>query len=252
LELALWEAAGGRSQFAMVDVRLLGPEISDPATNDEALSYLRVAVMDPDAEKVGRRFSGAAVELALSSYPGFFLTTPPGEATAYAVFWPATIPAHLVPMRVVMDDREWEVSSVPPGAKSQASSLKSQASDSERHAMDPASLTRVPLGSIAGARSGDKGGNANVGFWVRTSEQYRWMEQYLTTDRLHTLMPEANGLEIDRYELPNLLALNFVLRGLLGDGVSSSTRTDPQAKSLGEFLRARWVDVPRVLIGGGQ
>ena len=83
-------------------------------------------------------------------------------------------------------------------------------------------------------------------------ERYRWMEQYLTTDRLHTLMPEADGLEIDRYELPNLLAINFVIHGLLGEGVSSSTRTDPQAKSLGEFLRARWVDVPRVLIEGGQ
>ena len=255
LELALWEVAGGRSQFAMVDVRLLGRETPDPATNDEALSYLRVSVMDPDSEKVGRRFSGAAVELALSSYPGFFLTTPPGEATAYAVFWPATIPADLVPMRVVMDDREWEVSSVAPETKSQVASRKPQVSNSERHvpeAADPSSLTRAPLGIIAGARSGDKGGNANVGFWVRTIDQYRWLEHYLTIDRLHTLMPEANGLEIERYELPYLLALNFVIRGLLGDGVSSSTRTDPQAKSLGEFLRARWVDVPRVLIGGVQ
>ena len=256
LELALWEAAGGRSQFATVDVRLLGEEISDPQSNDQALSYLRVSVMDPDAEKVGRRFSGAAVELALSSYPGFFLTTPPGEATAYAVYWPATIPADLVPMRVVLDDQEWAVSSLAPQSQPQASGLKPQASDSESHRMeytdDPASLTRAPLGSIAGARSGDKGGNANVGFWVRTMEQYRWIERYLTTARLHTLMPEADGLEIDRYELPNLLAINFVIYGLLGEGVSSSTRTDPQAKSLGEFLRARWVDVPRVLIGAGQ
>ena len=263
LELALWEAVGGRSQFAMVDVRLLGShETPDPGTNDEALSYLRVLVMDSDAEKVGRRFSSAAVELALSSYPGFFLTTPPGEGTAYAVFWPATIPADLVPMRVVMDDREWEVGPVAaeakthvPSPKSQVPGPKSQVSDSEGHvteATDPSSLTRVPLGRIAGARSGDKGGNANVGFWVRTIDQYQWIERYLTIDRLHTLMPEANGLEIERYELPNLLALNFVVRGLLGDGVSSSPRTDPQAKSLGEFLRARWVDVPSVLIGGYQ
>ena len=254
LESALWEVAGGQSQFAMVDVRLLGHETVDPANNDEAVSYLRVSVMDPDPEKVGRRFSGAAVELALSSYPGFFLTTPPGEAAPYAVFWPATIPADLVPMRVVMDDREWEVSSVVPEAKQQASSLKPPASHSDRQVMeatdDRSALTRVPLGSIAGARSGDKGGNANVGFWVRKVEEYRWMDQYLTTDRLHAMMPEADGLRIERYELPNLLALNFVVRGLLGEGVSSSSRTDPQAKSLGEFLRARWVEVPRVLIEG--
>jgi hypothetical protein len=61
-------------------------------------------------------------------------------------------------------------------------------------------------------------------------------------------MPEALGLEIDRFELPNLLALNFVIKGLLGEGVSSSVRTDPQAKSLGEFLRARLVQIPQELL----
>ena len=102
-----------------------GQRRQDPRTNDDALSYLRISVKDPDPEKVGRRFSSAAVELALSSYPGFFLTTPPGEATAYAVYWPTTIPASLVPMRVVMNDQEWEVTSVAPETKPQTSNLNS-------------------------------------------------------------------------------------------------------------------------------
>ena len=256
---ALWEAAGPPAQFAAVDVDLIGGETENPRTNDDALAYLRISVKDPDPDKVGRRFSSAAVELALSSYPGFFLTTPPGEATAYAVYWPTTVPASLVPMRVVMEDREWEVTSVVPSARGtetpdtrrQTPDTGTQTSDrppDSAHATQDAPLTTVPLGSIAGARSGDKGGNANVGFWVRNPGAYRWLADYLTVERIRILMPEAAALVIDRHELPNLLAVNFVLHGLLGEGVSSSTRTDPQAKSLGEFLRACWVDVPKDLV----
>jgi hypothetical protein len=103
---------------------------------------------------------------------------------------------------------------------------------------------RVPLGLICGARSGDKGGNANVGLWTRDAAAFGWLRSYLTADRLHALLTEAAGLEIRRFELPNLSALNFVIVGLLGEGVAASTRPDPQAKGLGEYLRSRLVDVP--------
>jgi hypothetical protein len=108
---------------------------------------------------------------------------------------------------------------------------------------------RAPLGRVVGARSGDKGGNANVGVWARTPEAYAWLRQFLTAERLSQLLPEARGLEVERHLLPNLLAVNFVIQRLLGEGVSSSTRSDPQAKSLGEYLRARVVDVPEALLG---
>jgi hypothetical protein len=105
---------------------------------------------------------------------------------------------------------------------------------------------KVPLGTIAGARSGDKGGDANLGVWVRTDAQYRWLVAELTVARLKELLPEAG--EVERYELANLRAVNFVLRGLLGEGVASSTRFDPQAKALGEWLRSRLVDIPEELL----
>ncbi len=105
---------------------------------------------------------------------------------------------------------------------------------------------RKPLGTIAGARSGDKGGDANLGVWVRTREQYEWLEKTLTVEKLKELLPEA--AEVSRYELENLKALNFVLHGLLGEGVASSTRFDPQAKALGEWLRSREVDIPEALL----
>ncbi|HSL25790.1 MAG TPA: acyclic terpene utilization AtuA family protein, partial [Acidimicrobiia bacterium] len=252
LEKALWQVVGDRGQFDAVDVKLIGSHQPDPETNDEALSYLRVTVKDRDPDKVGRRFSRAAVELALSHYPGFFVTSPPGEATSYAVYWPTSIPAALVPMRVSLASQQWEVSSVAPdtGPAPPPAEGGDGGGDSRgpREVSISAGTARLPLGTIAGARSGDKGGNANVGFWVATPEAYRWLSSYLTVDRLHHLLPEAEELRIERYELPNLLALNFVVFGLLGEGVSSSTRTDPQAKSLGEFLRARLVEIPRSLL----
>ena len=108
----------------------------------------------------------------------------------------------------------------------------------------------APLGRLCGARSGDKGGNANVGVWTRDPAAYAWLRAYLTADRLRALLPEAAGLEIRRFELPNLRALNFVIVGLLGEGVAASTRPDPQAKGLGEYLRSRPVDVPAPLLAG--
>jgi hypothetical protein len=100
------------------------------------------------------------------------------------------------------------------------------------------------LGSVVGARSGDKGGDANLGLWARTDPGYAWLRGWLTVDRLRELLPEAADLPVERYELPNLRAVNFVLRGLLGPGVAGSTRFDPQAKALGELLRSRIVDLP--------
>jgi hypothetical protein len=113
----------------------------------------------------------------------------------------------------------------------------------------PGGPTRdAPLGLVAGARSGDKGGNANVGVWARTPEAYAWLERFLTTERLKQLLVEARELEVERHPLPNLLAINFVLKGLLGDGVAASLRADPQAKSLGEYLRAKVVPIPVSLL----
>src|SRR6266545_2416101 len=231
VERALWPRLGGREAFARSDVRLLGGDRPDPASPEEALSELRVTVMDPDPAKVGRRFSAACVELGLASYPGFTLTAPPGRETAFAVYWPTLVPNEVVPHRVVHHDGG--SSTVAPAPLVAALDLDAPG---------------APLGRLAGARSGDKGGNANLGVWARDQAGYAWLEGSLTVERLRSLLPETAGLEVRRYTFPNLLALNFVIAGLLGDGVASSTRPDPQAKGLGEQLRARLVDLPVALL----
>ena len=216
----------------------------DAPTNEQAAALLRVHVKGEDPKLVGRRFSSAAVELALASYPGFTLTSPPGDATPYGVYWPALVPADEVEHVVVHGDGRREV--VPHTRGSTTTCLSGD--HLPLHPPPGGPTQRVPLGSVVGARSGDKGGNANVGFWARTDEAARWLQHFLTVERVRELLPEAAGLPVDVWTLPNLRAVNVVVHGLLGEGVASSTRFDPQAKGLGEYLRSRLVDVPTVLL----
>ncbi len=243
----------GNDAPAELDMRVLRTDQPDAPTNEQASAQFRVTVKDPDPAKVGRRFSGAVTELALANYPGFYLTSPPGEASAYGVYWPTLVPPDAVDQVAVLGDgRRIPVPALPPGTaplQPEAEGPTVSPGGADQLAAGP--TRRVPLGTVVGARSGDKGGNANVGLWARSDAGYRWLAAELTVARFRQLLPEAKELEVDRYELPNIRSLNFVVHGLLGEGVASSTRPDPQAKSLGEYLRSRLVDVPEQLLAEG-
>jgi hypothetical protein len=245
---------GGPTGVAALETTLVRADRPDPATNDEASAFLRVTAKDPDARKVGRAFSSAVVEMALSSYPGFYATAPPGDESPYAVYWPAAVPAGEVGPVVVTPDGERISVPCTGAAGSRSRSNDGPGFDAREDEPPPSSASpggrtrRVPLGTLFGARSGDKGGNANVGVWARSAPAFEWLRAHLTVARFRELVPEAARLEVRRFAFPNLLALNFVVVGLLGEGVASSTRSDPQAKSLGEFLRARLVELPESLL----
>jgi len=243
-EETLWKLLGGKQRFRDVDVRLVRSDRVDPQSNDDTFAHLRVTVKDADATKVGRAFSNKAVEMALANYPGFFITSPPGEASPYGVYWPALVPSELVEHRVVING---ETVAIPP-MLSPAANPDPQPRRGVTASAPGGPTEHLPLGTICGARSGDKGGNANVGVWVKHPEAYAWLEGYLTVERFKALIPEAAPLRVERHPLPNLLSVNFVVVGLLGDGVAASTRSDPQAKSFGEYLRAKLVDIPRALL----
>jgi hypothetical protein len=244
----LFDALGGKERFDEVDVRLLRFDQPDAPTNAQATAHLQITVKARDSVLAGRQFSSAAVGLYLGGYAGFHTTTPPTDATEFGVYWPALIPAAIVTQRVVLPDG---TSTVVPhtDASDRAERRPDRGVRGDTPFVPPGDTATVhaPLGLICGARSGDKGGNANVGLWTRTDEEYTWLCGYLSTERFRQLLPEAAGLPIQRYELPNLRALNFVIVGLLGDGVASSTRPDPQAKGLGEYVRSRYVDLPAEL-----
>ncbi|WP_018656097.1 acyclic terpene utilization AtuA family protein [Actinomadura flavalba] len=305
------EEAFGDGRPARVEWTTIGTAAPDPATQGEATALLRCAVLDPDADKVGRAFSGAVVELALAGYPGFTMTSPPGKGAPYGVYKPAFVPNETVEHVAVLPDGtrrpiapptvtrplpegEGETSppvkqtaagsdALPPGeddvppsamagqdaghAVQGARNLAGDPLDSslshhggrERPTPQPvdnsgeneegsACVVRVALGRIAGARSGDKGGDANIGVWARDDAQWEWLDGYLTVERFRELLPETRAYAVARYALPHLRALNFVVTGLLQEGVSASTRFDPQGKALGEWLRARHVDLPETLL----
>ena len=216
----------------------------DAETEEQASALLRCVVRDPDPNMVGRAFSSVAVELALASYPGFTLTSPPGNGAPYGVFTAGYVDANEVAHTAVLPDGSEVV--IPPAATTleladvPVPELPEPLSGSETR--------RVPLGSIAMARSGDKGGNANIGVWVRTDEQWRWLVHTLTVDELQALLPETAKLTVTRHVLPNLRAVNFIIEDLLGLGVAYQARFDPQAKGLGEWLRSRHIDIPVELL----
>ncbi len=217
---------------------------ANPATNEEAVAVYKIIVKDPDEIKVGRAFSNAGTEIGLCSIPGMFGTAGgPGPGQPFGVYWPALIDSQLVPMDVVVDGKHTVVEST--GAMSPVTVTTPKISIPEV----PAGPTKErPLGFVFGARSGDKGPNANLGIFARSPQAYAWLDAFLSVEVLQELMPEARDRRIDRYQLPNILSLNFIFHGLLEEGVAASTRQDPQAKALGEYLRAKVVSIPESLL----
>ncbi len=248
-ERTIWSAIhGGRNAFEEAHVQLLRTDKEDPATNEEAVAELRFVLKDHDETKFGRTISRKVIEMALASYPGFF-GGEFGAPSSYGVYWPALVPAELIWQEVVMDGERTRVDPTLPSVRTLLTTDVSSRSVVAAAVEEPTGPTvRAPLGRIVGARSGDKGGNANLGVWARSEEAYAWLDSFLDVGRLRELMPETNGLDVVRYDLSNIRALNFVIVGLLGEGVSSSVRLDPQAKALGEYLRAKVVDVPSSLL----
>jgi hypothetical protein len=224
-------------------VQLIRSDKPDPPTNDEAFAYLRFTVMDHDPKKVAR-LSSALVELALANIPGFALTAPPSKSTQAVVHWPSLVHGKYIRQTVSLPEEEITVESVSSGEKT--AEIKPSVPDIPDVPQGP--TVRVPLGRAFATRSGDKGGNANLGIWAKTPSAYAFLREFLTVGKLKELLPDCAPFAIERYELSNLLAVNFDIRGILGDGVAASTRSDPQAKTLGEYLRARVIEMPEAVI----
>jgi hypothetical protein len=232
-----------RTRPAEVTWTLARTDAADAPTQQQASALLTVVARDADEKVAGRAFSNAAVELALASYPGFFGTSPPGRAHPYGVCTAGYVPQAVPDHEVVLDDGTVVRIDPPPVTRALEPLPGPAPGDVPREA-----TRRLPLGTVAGARSGDKGGDANIGLWVRDDAAYRWLAALITEDTVRTLLPETAGLPVRITRLPNLRAVNVVVEGLLGLGVAYHARFDPQAKGLGEWLRSRHVDIPEELV----
>jgi hypothetical protein len=249
VEAAFWAACPSRPEdFASVRTRVVRTDHADPASNEAATSSWRITVKDPDERKVGRAFSNAFIETALASIPGLYgLSGGPSAASPYGVYRPAVVDADLVPQDVHVAGATVQVGSVAPDHGVATTVVLAEPAGAPAATPDGPTV-RAPLGRVAGARSGDKGGDANLGVFARSDAAFEWLAAFLTVDRIRELLPETADLPVMRHDLPNIRSLNFVIGGLLEEGVAASSRQDAQAKSLGEWLRARVVDVPAALV----
>ncbi len=243
-ERTIWaQTPGGRDRFAKSVVEVVGAKLDSDAPDDQ--SFLRISVADTDQTAVGRSFSSAAVATALASYPGLYLTTPPGGATEYMIGWPTLIDvSHLQPRLRIGGN----LIDVPVPSRTAAVDTDTPRNAETTGPGEQCHVTEIEVGRYLGARSGDKGGNANLGLWVTDQRHLPLLHHLTEPNLLASVLPELAGCEIRVYPLPNLLATNVVVVGLLGDGVAASLREDPQAKSLGERFRAARAKVPTALL----
>ncbi|MCH7788438.1 MAG: DUF1446 domain-containing protein [Acidobacteria bacterium] len=244
VEAAFWRACPNEpTDFDSVTSTIAHTDKTDPASNEEASASWRLSIKDADEAKL-RPLGRLVNELALATIPGMYGIGGGASGRAFGIYRPALVPADLVPQYVtVLGGDTNVVDSVAPHTPATITT-----SSYDLGPLPSGPTRRVPLGLVAGARSGDKGGNANVGLFCRSAEAFVWLDDYLDTERLRSLLPETADLVIDRHRLPNIWSLNFLIHGLLQEGVAASTRQDGQAKSLGEWLRARHVDIPSSLL----
>ena len=244
LEAAFWTAAPiGPDDFESVTTTVVRTDHDDPASNEAATAQWRLTVKDPD-ERKAKAISVGINDMALATIPGFYGLAGAGIGKPFGVHTSGLVPADLVPQHVVLLGGERTVvDSVAPAG---GATVETPSIDLPPVPTGP--TERAALGRILGSRSGDKGGNANLGVFARSAEAFAWMSRELTVERIRELLPEAADLEIERYDLPNLWSLNFLIHGILQEGVAASTRQDGQAKSLGEWLRARHADIPVSLL----
>jgi hypothetical protein len=248
-KMALFED-GARAELASIQAHVefqrIGAAIADAADQSQASALLRVVATSRDEESAGRAFSSALVELGLASYPGLFGLAPPGPAHPVGRYWPALVPQSVVEHKVTLPDGTSAPIPLPPVM---AEFAGVEGDDSWAPPYAPTGPTRrVPLGELVDARSGDKGSDANVGLWVETDAAFTWLRGVLTVERFRELVPETATLAVTRTTLPNLRAVNFVIRGLMEGGAAATPRFDRQAKALGELVRSRLVDVPVELL----
>jgi hypothetical protein len=240
----LFQSVGGKDQFDEVTIQLIRSDKEDPNTNEEAYATLRINVKSRDQALVGRLFSAKMIELALANYPGFSSKGGVAAGGSFISYWPALIDSKYIAEQVHLGGK---VTEVLPTSQLDLDPIYYQEVPVTIPEVPGGEPVRIPFGRLFGTRSGDKGGCANLGVWAKTGEAFGFLHQFLTIEKFKELLPDTAEYQIERYDLANLNALNFYIHDILGEGVSSSVRMDGQAKTMGEYLRAKYIEVPAEL-----
>ena len=243
---ALFNSVGGKDQFDEVSIQLHRTDKENPSTNEEAMASLLVSVKSKDQNLVGRLFSAKIIELALANIPGFFAQGGVKSSGPVVVYWPALLDSKYIKEKVYINGDEIEVL---PTSQLELEEIYYQKEPINIENIEIKNEKTIYFGDIFGTRSGDKGGCANLGIWAKNKNAFSFLYDFLNEEKLKELLPDLKDFKIERYELPNINSLNFYIHDILQDGVSSNDRKDSQAKSLGEYLRAKKIKVPQSIIG---
>ena len=243
---ALFNSVGGRKQFDEVSIQLHRTDKENPNSNEEAMASLLVSVKSKDQNLVGRLFSAKIIELALANIPGFFAQGGVKSSGPVIIYWPALVNSKHIKEKVHIDGEEIEVI---PTSQLELEEIYYQKEPIKIKKIKKEDEKEIYFGEIYGTRSGDKGGCANLGVWAKNADSFAFLHDFLTVKKLKELLPDLNQYKIERFELANINSLNFYIHDILQDGVSSNDKKDGQAKSLGEYLRAKKVKVPQSIIG---
>ena len=243
---ALFNSVGGRKQFDEVSIQLHRTDKENPNSNEEAMASLLVSVKSKDQNLVGRLFSAKIIELALANIPGFFAQGGVKSSGPVIIYWPALVDSRHIKEKVHIDGEEIEVI---PTSQLELEEIYYQKEPIKIKKIKKEDEKEIYFGEIYGTRSGDKGGCANLGVWAKNANSFAFLHDFLTVKKLKELLPDLNQYKIERFELANINSLNFYIHDILQDGVSSNDKKDGQAKSLGEYLRAKKVKVPQIIIG---
>ena len=238
----LFRSLGGKDEFDDVSIQLIRTDKKEPLTNEEAMAILKIDVKSSSPEIVGRIFSAKVIELALANYPGWTAQSEIKQASPFISYWPALVDSKNVKEKLHFNN-ESEVIEI---EKHQEQPINLEKINIDEYVSKD--IEKINFGRIFGTRSGDKGGCANLGVWAKDASSYSYLYHFLTVEQLKKLLPDLDCFEIERYELPNIFALNFYVKGILENGVSSNNRKDGQAKSLGEYLGTKLIDCPKEFV----
>ena len=238
----LFRSLGGKDEFDDVSIQLIRTDKEEPLTNEEAMAILKIDVKSSSPEKVGRIFSAKVIELALANYPGWTAQSEIKQASPFISYWPALVDSKNVKEKLHFNNE----SKIIEIEKHQEQPINLEKINIDKYVSKD--IEKINFGRIFGTRSGDKGGCANLGVWAKDASSYSYLYHFLTVEQLKKLLPDLECFEIERYELPNIFALNFYVKGILENGVSSNNRKDGQAKSLGEYLGTKLIDCPKEFI----
>lgn len=239
------QSIGGEKAFQELDFQYFKTYKDNPRINEEAFGTFKISVIDSDKKKAGKLFTSKLVELALCAVPGFCLGGAPEDAKPRIVHFPALIDKKFLRQEIDIEGQKITLEEITYDGEGV---IFEKNFPELNYSFEKEAKKEAYLGELFAARSGDKGGNANLGVWAKTAEGFAFLKDFLTVEKLKEIMPDAASYKIKRYEFPNLYSLNFYIIGFLGDGVAASSKMDPQAKSLGEYLRAKKIEVPESLL----